>query len=117
LPAPKPTLAANGPAKAQPPSKSAAQTQARPAAGCKGGSGPSSRSACSNANLAYLDHLSVVLYQQSFTNADAVKRSRLMRTRAEFLARLKGCSTDECRKAAYLSRNVEIVSIMRGQSS
>ena len=68
-------------------------------------------------NLAYLNHLSGMLYDQSFLNADAAKRSRLTRTRAEFAARLNGCSTDECRKSAYLKRNVEIVSIMRSQPS
>jgi hypothetical protein len=110
-PAPLPKTAETASSKVQ------GALQARPPAGCKGGIGPSSARACSSANLAYLDRLSVVLYNQSFTNADAEKRSRLISTRASFLEKLKSCSTDECRKSTYLSRNVEIVSIMRGQPS
>ncbi len=110
-PAPIPKLAANAPGKAP------ASPQARPAAGCQGGSGRSSARACSKANLAYLDRLSVMLYNQSFTNADAAKRTRLLRSRAEFQARLNGCSSDDCRKSTYLGRNVEINAIMRSQPS
>jgi DnaJ domain len=74
---------------------------------------PPARNAADGANLAYLDRLSSMLYNQSVANADVAKRGRLTHTRDSFVARLKGCTTNACRKATYLARNGEIVSIMR----
>jgi hypothetical protein len=66
-----------------------------------------------NSHLAALERHLVLLYNQSFLQADERKRGLLVESRASFLERLGRCSSDECRRETYLERNQQIVAIMR----
>lgn len=64
-------------------------------------------------DLAPLERHLQLLTDQSFRFGTAAKKTRLMATRETFLARLRGCDTDTCKRDAYLRRNAEIGEIMR----
>lgn len=68
---------------------------------------------CARIDLAALDRMQTLLYNQSFLNASAAKQARLLSGRSAFLARLGRCETAACKRDAYLARNREIAELMR----
>jgi hypothetical protein len=71
-----------------------------------------SPAASSGIDLAALEQHQSLLYRQSYLQADGRKRALLLNNRASFLRRLGDCTSDRCRRDAYLSRNQQIVTIM-----
>jgi curved DNA-binding protein CbpA len=69
--------------------------------------------ASTRSNLPILDRHQTLLYNQSYLQADERKRALLLAGRDQFLTRLRNCTSDECRTAAYLQQNQQIVAIMR----
>ena len=67
---------------------------------------------CKNSDLARLDRHLGVLYGQSWGQADADRRARLLGTRERFIARRDACRSDSCISNAYLKRMGEISEIM-----
>ena len=53
--------------------------------------------------------------KQSLRNANGAKKSKLQISHGSFAQRLAACSSDTCRRDAYLRRNVEISRIMMGE--
>ncbi|WP_162789319.1 MULTISPECIES: J domain-containing protein [Sphingomonas] len=68
---------------------------------------------CARIDLAALDHMQTLLYNQSYLAAPAPKQAQLLSTRATFLARLGRCISAACKRDAYLDRNREIAALMR----
>jgi len=68
---------------------------------------------CARIDLAALDRMQTMLYNQSYLNASSVKQARLLSGRLVFLARLGRCSSAACKRDAYLARNREIADLMR----
>ena len=66
--------------------------------------------------LANLDRLQTLLYDQSWVRADAAKRTQLLSSRDRFIARRDGCRSDACATAAYLARMREVSEIMIGSA-
>lgn len=64
-------------------------------------------------DLAPLERHLQLLTDQSFRYGTEAKKARLTTSREIFLARLRGCDTDLCKRDAYLRRNAEIGEIMR----
>lgn len=64
-------------------------------------------------DLAPLERHLQLLTDQSFRFGTEAKKARVMSSREAFLARLRGCDTDSCKRDAYLRRNAEIGEIMR----
>ncbi|WP_118857012.1 J domain-containing protein [Sphingomonas mesophila] len=73
------------------------------------------RTARSGEGLGGVDRHTMGFYEQSLRNAAGEKRGRLMRSHTAFASRLAACGSDQCRREAYLKRNVEISKIMIGQ--
>lgn len=63
-------------------------------------------------DLSALERHQVILYNQSFLAGNQERRSRLLKSRESFLKRLEACTSDACKRDAYLSRNQEIARIM-----
>ncbi len=74
---------------------------------------PASADASPKVELAPLERHLQILTDQSFRFGTEAKRARLTTTRETFLARLRACETDVCKRDAYLRRNAEIGEIMR----
>lgn len=68
---------------------------------------------CARIDLAALDRMQSLLYNQSVANASPDKQARLVTTRATFLTRLGNCASAACKRDAYLDRNREIAALMR----
>lgn len=64
-------------------------------------------------DLAPLERHLQLLTDQSFRFGTAAKRSRVISSREGFLAKLRSCASDTCKRDAYLRRNAEIGEIMR----
>ena len=67
---------------------------------------------CGNATLAQLDRHLAVLYGQSWGQADAARRGRLLSTRERFIARRDACRSDACVNGVYVRRMREVSEIM-----
>ena len=98
------------------PSKSTEKVAAPPAANpsfsCQVARGRGENAVCKNANLARLDRHMGVLYGQSWGQADADRRKKLLGTRERFIARREACRSDSCINDAYVTRMREISEIM-----
>lgn len=68
---------------------------------------------CARIDLAALDRMQTLLYNQSLANAPPAKQARLLSTRSSFIARLGRCASAVCKRDAYLDRNREIADLMR----
>lgn len=68
---------------------------------------------CARIDLAALERMQTLLYNQSLQNAPAPKQALLLSTRATFQARLGHCASAVCKRDAYLDRNREIAALMR----
>jgi len=68
---------------------------------------------CARIDLAALERMQTLLYNQSYLNASSVKQARLLTGRSTFLARLGRCTSAACKRDAYLARNREIAELMR----
>ncbi|NJC05206.1 hypothetical protein GGQ97_000999 [Sphingomonas kaistensis] len=64
-------------------------------------------------DLAPLERHLQLLTDQSFRFGTPAKRSRVISSREPFLAKLRNCDSDACKRDAYLRRNAEIGDIMR----
>jgi hypothetical protein len=64
-------------------------------------------------DLAPLERHLQLLTDQSLRFGTEAKRSRLFATRETFLARLRECDSDACKRDTYLRRNAEVAEIMR----
>lgn len=73
----------------------------------------SSASDVAEVDLAPLERHLQLLTDQSYRFATDAKRSRLTATGEPFMARLRLCDSDACKRDAYLRRNAEIGEIMR----
>ena len=71
---------------------------------------------CGSADLSRLDRHLGVLYGQSWGQADAARRARLLGTRDRFIARREACRSDSCISDAYVRRMREISDIMAKQN-
>ena len=87
-------------------------SQARPSFSCRYAKGGGENAVCGNANLARLDRHLAVFYGQSWGQADAARRERLLSTRERFLARRDACRSDACVNGVYLRRMREVSEIM-----
>ena len=67
------------------------------------------------ASLDGVDRQTMSFYGQSLRNANGAKKSKLQISHGSFAQRLAACSSDTCRRDAYLRRNVEISRIMMGE--
>ena len=67
---------------------------------------------CKSSDLSRLDRHLGVLYGQSWGQADAARRARLLGTRDRFIARREACKSDSCISDAYVRRMREISDIM-----
>ena len=67
------------------------------------------------AGLGGVDRQTMGFYEQSLKHASAAKRAALRTSHNAFAERLAACGDDECRRSAYLRRNVEISRIMISQ--
>jgi uncharacterized protein len=74
--------------------------------------GRGEKAVCGNATLARLDRTLAVLYGQSWGQADAARRERLLGTREQFLARREACRSDACVNGVYVRRMREVSEIM-----
>lgn len=120
--APQPARTAAQPARTTPaPARATAQraTAAQAAAprpnpsySCQIAKGRGETAVCKNSDLARLDRHLGVLYGQSWGQADADRRARLLGTRERFIARRDACRSDSCISNAYLKRMGEISEIM-----
>lgn len=90
----------------------AAAAQPRPSFSCKIARGRGETAVCKSADLAKLDRHMGMLYGQSWGQANAAKRERLLGTRDGFLAKRDACRSDSCISAAYVARMREISDIM-----
>ncbi|WP_294011720.1 DnaJ domain-containing protein [Sphingomonas sp.] len=90
----------------------AADAPANPSFNCRVAKGRGENSVCNNAGLARLDRHLGVLYGQSWGQADAVRRARLLGTRERFVAQRDACRSDSCLSDVYTGRMREISDIM-----
>src|SRR5687768_9616625 len=97
------------PAKA---SKPAAAAPANPSYSCQIAKGRGETAVCKSSDLSRLDRHLGVLYGQSWGQADAARRARLLGTRDRFIARREACKSDSCISDAYVRRMREISDIM-----
>lgn len=87
-------------------------SQAQPSFSCRYAKGRGENAVCGNADLARLDRHLAVLYGQSWGQADAARRERLLSTRERFLARRDACRSDACVTGVYVRRMREVSEIM-----
>ena len=64
-------------------------------------------------DLAALERHQTLLYNQSYLQADERRRALLLESRASFVQQLARCTSDDCRRDAYLRSNQQIVAIIR----
>ena len=105
----QPAKAAAQPAKAE---QQAAAARPSPSYNCQIAKGRGENAVCKSAGLARLDRHLGVLYGQSWGQADAARRARLLGTRERFIARRDSCRSDSCISDAYVSRMREVSDIM-----
>ena len=115
-----PARAAARPARA---SSQAAKSPNQPAAAapnpsysCQIANGRGETAVCRSADLSRLDRHLGVLYGQSWGQADAARRAKLLGTRDRFIARREACRSDSCISDAYVRRMREISDIMAKQN-
>lgn len=70
---------------------------------------------CGSSNLSSLDRQLVLLYRQSWNQADERKRAVLLGTRQRFNDRRDACGSPNCMTTAYVTRLKEISDIMAGR--
>ena len=102
--------ASTKPPAAAAPERTAAE--AKPSFSCRYAKGRGEKAVCGNATLAQLDRHLAVLYGQSWGQADAARRERLLSTREQFLARRDACRSDACVNGVYVRRIREVSEIM-----
>ena len=105
--------AATQPAKAV---NQAAAAPLKPSYSCQIAKGRGETAVCRNSDLSRLDRHLGVLYGQSWGQADAARRAKLLGTRERFIARRDACRSDSCISDAYVSRMREISDIMAKQN-
>jgi hypothetical protein len=105
----QPARATSQPAKAVKPAPAA---PANPSYSCQIAKGRGETSVCKSSDLSRLDRHLGVLYGQSWGQADAARRARLLGTRDRFIARREACKSDSCISDAYVKRMREISDIM-----
>ena len=106
--APQPARSAPQPAKAP----QATPAKASPSYSCQIAKGRGETAVCKSSDLARLDRHLGVLYGQSWGQADAARRTKLLGTRDRFIARRDACRSDSCISNAYLTRMREVSDIM-----
>ena len=112
-PAAQPTRTATAAAKAVKPTAAAAAAAAtNPSYSCQIAKGRGETAVCRNTDLSRLDRHLGVLYGQSWGQADAARRAKLLGTRDRFIARREACKSDSCISDAYVRRMREISDIM-----
>ena len=97
------------------PAKTATQPgveQFKPSFSCQIAKGRGETAVCRNSDLARLDRHVGVYYGQSWGQADAERRAKLLETRERFIARREACRSDSCISDAYIGRMREISDIM-----
>jgi hypothetical protein len=109
-PPPPARKAAATPPAAAAPERAAAEI--KPSFSCRYARGRGEKAVCGNATLARLDRTLAVLYGQSWGQADAARRERLLGTREQFLARREACRSDACVNGVYVRRMREVSEIM-----
>jgi hypothetical protein len=87
-----------------------------PSYSCQIAKGRGETAVCGSADLSRLDRHLGVLYGQSWGQADAARRARLLGTRDRFIARREACRSDSCISDAYVRRMREISDIMAKQN-
>jgi curved DNA-binding protein CbpA len=97
------------PAKASNPASAAS---ANPSYSCQIAQGRGETAVCKSSDLSRLDRHLGVLYGQSWGQADAARRTKLLGTRDRFIARREACKSDSCISDAYVRRMREISDIM-----
>ncbi len=105
----RPSAQAAEPAK---PVTQAAAPQSRPSYNCQIAKGRGETAVCKSSDLSRLDRHLGMLYGQSWGQADAARRAKLLGTRDRFIARRDACRSDSCLSDAYVSRMREISDIM-----
>jgi hypothetical protein len=90
----------------------AAAPAPNPSFSCQIARGRGENAVCKNTDLARLDRHMGVLYGQSWGQADAERRKKLLGTRERFIARREACRSDSCISDAYVTRMREISDIM-----
>lgn len=105
----QPARVASQPAKTV---KPAAAAPASPSYSCQIAKGRGETSVCKSSDLSRLDRHLGVLYGQSWGQADAARRAKLLGTRDRFIARREACKSDSCISDAYVRRMREISDIM-----
>jgi hypothetical protein len=98
--------------KAAKPVKQAADATAKPSYSCQIAKGRGETAVCKSAGLSRLDNHLGMLYGQSWGQADAARRAKLLGTRDRFIARREACKSDSCMRDAYVTRMREISDIM-----
>ena len=96
--------------------KPAAAAPANPSYSCQIARGRGETAVCKSTDLSRLDRHLGVLYGQSWGQADAARRARLLDTRERFIARREACKSDSCISDAYVRRMREISDIMAKQN-
>ena len=84
----------------------------KPSFSCRYAKGRGENAVCANANLARLDRHLAVFYAQSWGQADAARREKLLGTRERFIARRDACRSDACVNQVYVRRMREVSDIM-----
>ncbi len=90
----------------------AAAPQSRPSYNCQIAKGRGETAVCKSSDLSRLDRHLGMLYGQSWGQADAARRAKLLGTRDRFIARRDACRSDSCLSDAYVGRMREISDIM-----
>ncbi len=113
----QPARAASQPARAAPQAAkaskpAAAAATAKPSYSCQIAKGRGETAVCKSSDLSRLDRHLGVLYGQSWGQADAARRAKLLGTRDRFIARREACKSDSCISEAYIRRMREVSDIM-----
>ena len=103
---------ARGASQAAKAAKPAAAAPANPSYSCQIAKGRGETAVCKSSDLSRLDRHLGVLYGQSWGQADAARRAKLLGTRDRFIARRESCKSDSCISDAYVRRMREISDIM-----
>ena len=94
------------------PVKQAGAPTSKPSYSCQIAKGRGETAVCKSSDLSRLDRHLGMLYGQSWGQADATRRARLLGTRDRFIDRRDACRSDSCISDAYVSRMREISDIM-----
>ena len=92
--------------------KPATAPLSKPSYSCQIAKGHGETAVCKSSDLSRLDRHLGVLYGQSWGQADADRRAKLLGTRDRFIARRDACRSDSCISDAYVGRLREISDIM-----